>query len=102
MQEEEESFTAVITVILIIVFTEFSYWFLNVFVVENVIKNEALKTASYAAVLTFNDRLSTYLSVKQDIYYIFPACAGAAVGAFLAVKCNKRRQKNQKIMVEQN
>lgn len=94
MQEEEESLTAVIAVPLIIFLAEFSYWFLHVFVVKNVIKDEALKTASYAGALTFNDCLATYFYVrKDDIYYIFPACLGATAGAFLAVKCNKSRQK---------
>lgn len=91
-EEEEESLTAVITVALIIVFAEFFYWFLNIFVVENIIKNEALKTASYVAALTLNDYLATYFYVK-NIYYIFPACLGAAAGAFLAVKCNEKRKK---------
>lgn len=96
MQEGEESLTAVITVPLIIFVAEFSYWFLHVFVVKNVIKDEALKTASYAAALTFNDCLATYFYVRNDIYYIFPACLGAAAGSLLAVKCNKKHQKNLK------
>lgn len=92
MQAEEEF---LITTALIIFLAEFFYWFLTIFVVSNIIDSEALKTATYAVALTFNDYLATYFYVR-NIHYILPACLGAAAGSFLAVKCNKRRQKNLK------
>lgn len=97
MQEEE----FLITAALIIFLAEFFYWFLTIFTVNNIIDSEALKTATYAVAITFNDRLATYFYVKE-IYYILPACLGAFIGSFLAVKCNKMRQKNLKTVESQS
>lgn len=91
MQEEEAFATAA----LIIFFAEFFYWFLTVFLINKVTDSETLKTAIYAAALTFSDYLAIFFYVK-NVNYLLPACLGAFVGAALAVEYDKRRQKNLK------
>lgn len=82
----------IVTTALIIFFAEFFYWFLTVFLINKVADSEAIKTAIFAAALTFSDYLAVFFYVK-NIHYLSPACLGAFIGALLAVEYDKRRQK---------
>lgn len=88
--QEEEGF--IIATALIIFFAEFFYWFLTVFLINKVTDSEAIKTAIFAAALTFSDYLAVFFYIR-NIHYLSPACLGAFIGALLAVEYDKRRQK---------
>lgn len=84
-----------ITLAIIIFFCDLLYWFLTVFLVNNVMDNKSIKAGAFAAAINFNSYIAVFYFV-QNLDYLTPACLGAFVGATLAVEYDKRHQSQRK------
>lgn len=89
-----------LSIALIIFFADAFYWFLTVFLIDNVVDNKPAKAGFFAAALNFSAQLAVYYFVK-NFDYMIPACAGAFIGAVLATAYDRRKQKNQNDELEE-
>lgn len=76
------------TIATIIFFADLLFWFLQVFLINNVRERKAAKSGTYSALLNFTSYIAVYFFVK-NIEYLAPACLGAFVGAMMAVEYDK-------------
>ncbi|MDO8592806.1 MAG: hypothetical protein Q7R92_03495 [bacterium] len=84
-----------LSIALIIFFADCVYFFLTVFLIDNVVGNKAIKAGFFALLVNFSSQLAVFYFVKNFDYAI-PSNAGAFIGAVLATAYDCRKQKNQK------
>ena len=84
-----------ITTAIVVFFCELLYFFLTVFLIDNVIDGHSVKAGAFSAALNFTSYLALFNFVK-NFDYLGPACLGAFVGTILATEYDKRKRKQDK------
>lgn len=82
------------TIATIIFFADLLFWFLQVFLINNVRERHSAKSGTFSALLNFTSYIAVFFFVK-NIEYLAPACLGAFVGAMMAVEYDKRFHKKE-------
>lgn len=83
-----------VTGAVVVFFCELLYYFLTVFLVDNIVDGHSVKAGAFSAALNFTSYLALFYFVK-NFDYLGPACLGAFVGAILATEYDKRRRKSE-------